>query len=351
MASPLVMFEAHSTRLDAIIRSCGLRKIPILGDGNCCFSAVAQSIKLLMTSNQKILEQLQNLPINLSDTLEEIAIRLRAGTVKEWIDNSEEYQAFVSNTNVQMEAINFETSGYFNSELGDTMLTALTNFLQMPFIVFTSIEGTPILHFTPRQPLIQVPILLAYNQYGAGHYDSLSFTDISMEPEVTAKIVCSCGKSDKNDQAHCTSSLSRYSSRCPCLKSQSACSEACRCRNCNNDFGVKLAVKQSTSHRKRKMHTLALRCKKSTDIVFERKESVNVGPWSTFECFVLDGIVKIVGNQPLEVHKAYCEIVYCVTEVFDIKVPIEKKTIASILGKLMQQQESELSYSHLFNSS
>ena len=69
------------------------------------------------------------------------------------------------------EAQLFCSSGYFNSELGDTVLLTLSNVLGVSIIVFTSISGNSVINIIPQYSRIPVSIHLAYLQYGSGHYD------------------------------------------------------------------------------------------------------------------------------------------------------------------------------------
>ena len=59
------------------------------------------------------------------------------------------------------------------SDLGDTVLLALSNALGIPIIVFSSITNHSIINIMPRDLKTSVPVHLAYLQYGAGHYEQM----------------------------------------------------------------------------------------------------------------------------------------------------------------------------------
>ncbi len=64
---------------------------------------------------------------------------------------------------------------FFASDLGDTLVMALSNALSIPIIVLTSNPNVPFITFWPRTFAIFTPIILTYNQYGTGHYDALQY--------------------------------------------------------------------------------------------------------------------------------------------------------------------------------
>ena len=99
--------------------------------------------------------------------------------VTEWTTYPERYQAFLS-TPLENEAQLFLQSGHFFGELGNTMPLALANILSSPLIIFTSLQTMPVLLITPSVIQHATPIIhLAFNHYGAGHYDAVVFSDES----------------------------------------------------------------------------------------------------------------------------------------------------------------------------
>jgi len=170
-------------------------KHTVEGDGDCCFSAVdfslINNLRLLSGSNKKFL---QDLGIDLSMDLPAMAMQLRKITVREWLENSSYYEGFLMDVCVEQEAPKFLESGYFHGNLADTMITALSNALHTPVMVFSSIECHPFFCITPETQEVSVPLMVAFNQFGAGHYDGVLPKPNDKALDATK---CSCGKNDR----------------------------------------------------------------------------------------------------------------------------------------------------------
>ena len=158
--------------------------------------------------------------------------------VTEWKNNSSTYQDFLPNANIIQEADNFLTSGFYHGDLADTMILALANILQATIAVFSSIECHPVFCITPRVQTISFPFMVAFTQFGSGHYDGVSIIPDSEEP-LKQSSACRCGKNDKGNKEHYIEITSKYTTliKCPCLKSNLGCQESCYCKNCNNPLG------------------------------------------------------------------------------------------------------------------
>ena len=162
--------DTHIKRLDAVLKSWKMKKKTVVGDGNCCFRAVAYS---RVENHKRILDQNPSFFVNLgisnvASIIEvQLATKLREATVTvlEWQSNTEEYEGFLTASTVSQEAQAFLQSGHFNSDLGDTVLLALSNALSLPIIVFTSIPGHSIINIIPKSLKIAIPIHLAYLQH------------------------------------------------------------------------------------------------------------------------------------------------------------------------------------------
>ena len=198
-----------------------------MGDGNCCFTAVAFSL----INNTPILQDhhkyyLQSIGLDLLADMESVALQLRQLTVKEWLDHSSRYEGFLVDIAIEDEAPKFLVPGYFHGDLADTMLTALSNALQTPIIVFSSIACHPYFCLTPRTQPIPVPLMLAFNQSGAGHYDGVVANPTTI-PSATDSVRCGCGKNDTSGQTHCHEQGSKYTTNihCVCVKAGVGCME------------------------------------------------------------------------------------------------------------------------------
>ena len=172
-------FTAHQERLKNITTSWEFSIHTVTGDGNCCFTALAYSLQQqqhIYTSLCKTFFSEKDIDI-LNSTVEELALKLRHLAVREWLENSEEYQGFLSHNGadgselplVLCEAPKFLQPGYFHGPLASTMVTAVTNALTIPVIVFSSALHPPIIYITPRICTASTPLYAAFNQHGAGH--------------------------------------------------------------------------------------------------------------------------------------------------------------------------------------
>ena len=173
-----------------------MTKYLIKGDGNCCFSAVAFSLmmNLSLPSDQHKLF-LQACGLDLSVDMQTIALQLWQLTVAEWMENSALYEGFLPDMSVE-EAPKFWVPGYFHGHLADTMLTSLSNALQTPIIVFSSIACHPFFCVTPNAQTIPVPFMVAFHQSGVGHYDGVlpKGRATGSSDNTQDLVTCSCGK-------------------------------------------------------------------------------------------------------------------------------------------------------------
>lgn len=99
------------------------------------------------------------------------------------------------------------------------MLTSLSNALQMPIIVFSSIACHPLFFVTPETQTIPVPLMVAFTQFGAGHYDGVIPKD-TLTPSVnysTKATTCSCGRNDSSGHTHCHEIQYKYTTGLRCV--------------------------------------------------------------------------------------------------------------------------------------
>ena len=157
-----------------MIAAWGMERLPVCGDGNCCFSAVASG--MIMTHLQT---HFHEVGIQSMDNADILGHQLRPLAVREWKDNKDYYKGFLVDTDTEVEADSFLQSGYFNSQLGDTMVLALANALGIPMIIFTTMLCHAVVHITPRHTKSHTPIYLAYSHGGTGHYGTVSINMIA----------------------------------------------------------------------------------------------------------------------------------------------------------------------------
>ena len=82
------------------------------------------------------------------------------------------------------------------------MVLAVSNALGLPVIIFSSAYHYPLIYITPRFCKISVPLYVAFNQAGTGHYDAVTFDTLDNNPQLlssnTGDHGCSCGRKGKH---------------------------------------------------------------------------------------------------------------------------------------------------------
>ena len=100
--------------------------------------------------------------------------------------NQQGYEGFLPEVDIQQEAVKFLQSGYFYGDLADTILMALSNIPGLPLIVFTSSNCQSVITITSRHLNVPIPLHLAFNHSGAGHYDAAVSCD--SEPSLRSDV-------------------------------------------------------------------------------------------------------------------------------------------------------------------
>ena len=162
--------------------------------------------------------------------------------------NASEYQGFIpSEYSVEAEATKFKET-YFFGPLANTMIKAISNAFSLPIIVFSSALHYPVVYTTPRVCHVSIPLYVAFNQAGTGHYSALSFQCDEKEqlnshhlPSTFAERVsadhsqdqsqsrCTCGHKDKQSTSkRCIPLQKKYTSvlRCSCLATNKSCTSS-----------------------------------------------------------------------------------------------------------------------------
>ena len=119
--------------------------------------------------------------MNLPRTEDEDTLHLRQRFVENIAEGEEEPLAFLpleeNEGDIKEKAIEFRTPGVYDKTLGDLMMKAFAEVLQITIIVITSNESVPWLSFVPDKFSSEESIFVAFHFYGAGHYDSTRRVD------------------------------------------------------------------------------------------------------------------------------------------------------------------------------
>ena len=244
---PFLFVKPRSTttstfnHVDNVLKLNGLERVPAFGDGNCFFTSTYNALK----DSEDTIGILENQGIKLTEiSAEDFVLELRELMVDEWLTHMEEYigQTTYEYDDYVFEVNQFLQDGYYQSELGDTMVNCLSNALGVNVILFSD-NGTPMQAIRPsRTCKIDKPICLVHSSEGTGHYDSAAFLrsqprfreEPNKHENISKKLGkgCSCGKNGRDSTMRCTTN-EKYKSRCPCFLNKE-CTSLCRCRNCQN---------------------------------------------------------------------------------------------------------------------
>ena len=169
------------------------------------------------------------------------------------------------------------------------------DYLGITLVLFTDLAEIPALPVFPEEYAVHgVWIFLCYSNgkfylcEKASHGNQL--TDPSQPPSKKRKMtpsICNCGRSTANPtKKFCTLNDDGYSSRCPCLKSESGCVN-CMCKCCDNPFGVNKSKTQPTRSRKREKAELSMKRETGQGFMTQAGEEAKKGPWSDVETLLL----------------------------------------------------------------
>lgn len=318
----------HEKRLDNIIEGLNGKRIPIMGDGNCCFAATALAIKnICHHKNDSSVHCHFASKIGDIDNLThlELGSILRLSVIDEWTSHAEYYQNFLTTSVLNEQVDLFQEDGFFQSELGNTTILALANFLETSIIVVASIANMPYIRVDPRNVSLSSPLFVAYNQHGEGHYDSISF-----EPNKQQSVSCRCGVNDKVPNKRCTMQ-GKYQCRCPCYNSGLACSHQCQCHGCENPHGKRPLIQTGI---KRQRDTYPSISFKSAEFIESKGQIVKKGKWTTFEFFFFHQILQYLDSVNVTHSCTLIENimndVHSLAVRLNLNIPLQKKTTLEV---------------------
>lgn len=167
--------DQHEKRLERVLQSWNFSRVSAPRDGDFLYYVVAYNLRQqVQTGNIPLKNFLKCKGIRIDADMKEMVMTLRRLTVAEWVgEHSAEYQEFLTSGQLQEQALQFLQSGHFAADVGDLVVTALSNVLQCPIVLLTSAENMPIVvqHPTHAQMVNVSPV---YIELGSGHYDAVN---------------------------------------------------------------------------------------------------------------------------------------------------------------------------------
>lgn len=306
-------------KLDEIVTSFGFERMSVPRDGDFCFTSVLLGLdQLLQGNDDTLIQHLESLQVHRNQDLSARHIILRGLVVAEWLgDNSEEDAAFLTGSEkstIKETAQTFLEPGVFDSELRNSVWLSLTSVLKLPIVVFSSINSYPVIPLVPRSsPLTLVPMHVAFNQSGKGHYDPVFAAKTQPSQEIGKKSqntnkspCCSCGRGGEKGKERSFCSI--YGSRCKCFQHLQGCNPTCKCLNCGNPYGTNnVAVKDRQVKKRRKHDDLPL-----TSIEYLERKNEPMAPekLEDFENFVLQQVVSGISMQSHDIDASDPESIF-----------------------------------------
>jgi hypothetical protein len=169
----------HEQQLQHNLSTHGFQRLPVKGDGNCLFYALAEGLIYEMKNDPDEFGAAIRYALELpprSVRLSEFADRLRQFCVSQWRLNEDYYCQFVDQEKVSFakEVKKFSKNGVSESILGDIVPLTVANGLDLHITIFTSVSDLPRIDVKSerKQSPLRKTIYLAYNQFGSGHYDA-----------------------------------------------------------------------------------------------------------------------------------------------------------------------------------
>lgn len=392
--------EECNERLNSILNAFGFQQLPMPGDGDCFLHCISVSLSSFLTreKNSSLTSYLKSIGISIEIPEEEKIKVLRRLIVQEFMGpNRHVYEPFMVTSTTESydtEAQKFLEPGHYNSELGNCVPMAMSNILQIPLVIFTSMENYPITQVIPRtRVLSEIPIYLAYSHSDSGHYNlavqvnhtqsnPVSVEAISKEPDKNLQFEidsatqheagCSCGRGaagKTRNNEFCKS----YKSRCPCFRDLRSCNDKCSCHSCVNPFGRKVEEKPQEKGifdplpRKRRKQDLQEDIKQTDrGYMGTKTEEPIATTWLEDELYVTEALFLylLVTNQDItpnrifvEYHKIveFCSEVKSYENVFSLRPKSSSavaKKIQEIKGKLKVDEElfkKQIQYNWFFD--
>mgnify|MGYP002803930454 CR=1 FL=1 len=304
--------------LHRVAQTWGFDILDISGDGNCFFTSVAFQLHQLMTDTSQDLSLIvrrhfESIGLYGTQSVPKLANILRRLVVDEWTGvNRNDYQEFLTNSDVGTEAQSFLRDGHFSSALGDAMPLAMANVLHMPILILVPNTLVPFLSIFPRFNIGPISsIFLCYNNEGPGHYDALiqrkltqntdaeaietynqdketkTQTQCGRDKDESENVFCRCGINSKKQVNHSVKNLKlrayNLKNRCKCVLKHRKCSTRCKCSGkcggTNCKMGIKKLEKDSPCRRqsrKRGIHEIKTTPTKYMKLSQSKDEHLNI---------------------------------------------------------------------------
>ena len=186
-----------------------LKCIPIEGDGNCFFRAIAVTIVSTSSDWHTCLNKIQYSNGDLN--IEPLNQKLRKVFTEEILgENHQEYEQFLEPfvQNYEEEVHQFTTSGFYDSPIGNAMPLALATALQCSIVTFSQNSSQPTMCASPLGVDSKATAFVVYDPRGSGHYNAAlpmhtTGTNTESDSSKSETVSCRCGVNKKLKATSC----------------------------------------------------------------------------------------------------------------------------------------------------
>ena len=179
LSPPSDVIEAHRKQLKRNLAAFDLQIEEVVGDGDCAFTSI---IKQLHKAVPNLTKEADNFirSLGLLKSEEQDTLVLRQMFVDRMLEPDEKLREFIRNGDSDILRRNIEAfrcPGFFNNEVGDFVMKAASSILRIPIVIISSNESAYCIPFVPPDPVMKVPLYVAFTSYGPGHYDSTDLVE------------------------------------------------------------------------------------------------------------------------------------------------------------------------------
>lgn len=181
------------------LRVNGLRCVPVIGDGNCFFKAMAINLESDKTRWHQAFSLIGITP----GTDYNISEKLRVAFVKEILgERRPQYEEFLGPIvdDFEKDANKFLEANFYDSPIGNAMPLALATALRCSIVIYTTDTKRPPMYISPDIVTTIATAFVIYEPQGPGHYDAAlpyAVNDTRLDSNEIHR-PCRCGSNKTN---------------------------------------------------------------------------------------------------------------------------------------------------------
>jgi len=156
--------EAHQIQWQRNLAAFHLKIDEVVGDGDCAFTSMIKRLhKAVPNWTKEADNYIRSLGLLKS---EEQDTALRQMFVDRMLEPNEELRESFRNVDSDTLRRNSDVQDFFNNELGDFVMKAVSSILKIPIVIISSNESVCCIPFVPPDPVVKTPLYVAFTRYG-----------------------------------------------------------------------------------------------------------------------------------------------------------------------------------------